>query len=72
MKFKNNQNIDVYVDLGTLKRIAPGEIIDLPGAVTCASLTPVIEEMEVNKKPQKAVKRKPVKPFKKISTSGTI
>tara|TARA_R110000823_G_scaffold247649_1_gene371387 strand:+ start:191 stop:403 length:213 start_codon:yes stop_codon:yes gene_type:complete len=70
MKFKNNQNIDVYVDLGTLKRIAPGEIIDLPGALTCASLTPLMEEEVVN--PPKVFKKKPLKTPKKTSTSGTI
>tara|TARA_R110000803_G_scaffold57076_1_gene114892 strand:- start:17 stop:232 length:216 start_codon:yes stop_codon:yes gene_type:complete len=71
MKFKNNQPIDVYIDLGTLRRVSPGEIIDLPGAITCANLTPI---MEVKKPvtPYKEPKKKPVKTPKNISTSGTI
>ena len=70
MKFKNNQNIDVYVDLGTLKRVAPGEIIDLPGALTCGSLTPLMEKTPVT--PPQVVKKKPVKTPKKTSGSSTI
>jgi hypothetical protein len=38
MKFKNNNNMDVYVDLGTLRRVSPGEVIDLPGALKCEGL----------------------------------
>ena len=71
MKFKNNQPVDVYIDLGTLRRISPGEIIDLPGALICGGLTPVIEEKK-SVAPYKAPKKKPVKSDKKINTSGTI
>tara|TARA_R110000824_G_C14872826_1_gene642484 strand:- start:203 stop:415 length:213 start_codon:yes stop_codon:yes gene_type:complete len=70
MKFKNNQNIDVYVDLGTLKRVAPGEIVDLPGAMKCEGLAPMLEEKPVP--PTKAPKKKVVKPTKNVGTSGTI
>lgn len=71
MKFKNAQNIDVYIDLGTLRRISPGEIIDLPGALVCANLTPVMEEKKPVV-PLKAPKKKIVKATKNVATSGTI
>jgi len=69
MQFKNTQPIDVYVDLGTLRRVAPGEVIDLPGAIKCAGLTPVLEPSKPKPKP---TKKKPVKSTKNLNTSGTI
>lgn len=73
MKFINNTNIDVYVDLGTLRRVSPGEVIDLPGALKCEGLSPVPHEAPPKPKvAKKAPKKKPVKTTKDISTSGTI
>jgi len=65
MKFKNTNSIDVYVDLGTLRRVAPGEVLDLPGAIKCEGLVPIQEPIP------KAVK-KPKKSTKNVGTSGTI
>jgi len=66
MKFVNNTSIDVYVDLGTLRRVAPGEVVELPGALTCQGLSPIHEPAP------KRVKKAPPKKAKKTSTSGTI
>ena len=68
MKFKNTNSIDVYVDLGTLRRVAPGEVLDLPGAVKCEGLTAVYEPIPTKSKAAK----KPKKSTKNIGTSGTI
>jgi len=70
MKFKNTQPIDVYIDLGTLRRVGPGEIVDLPGAHKCEGLTPVYEPP--SKGVKKPPKKKPVKSTKNVSTSSTI
>jgi hypothetical protein len=73
MKFKNTQPIDVYVDLGTLKRVAPGEVIDLPGALKCEGLSPIHEQVTPKRKVvAKAPKKKSEKTIKKTGTSGTI
>mgnify|MGYP003626913300 CR=1 len=73
MKFKNNQPIDVYIDLGTLRRVSPGEEIDLPGALICAGLTPVQEAAPAKPKPvKKPAPKKAGKTTKNIDTSGTI
>ena len=69
MKFKNNYTHDVYVDMGTLLRVPPGEVIELAGALTCPPLTPVFEHASVSKK---APKKKPTKTKKTTPTSGTI
>jgi len=66
MKFINKSQNDVYVDLGTLLRVAPGEVIELAGAVSCPPLEPIFEP------PQKPAKKKAVKTVKNTSTSGTI
>ena len=71
MKFKNNQSVDVYIDLGTLRRVCPGEIIDLPGALICGGLTPVMGEKK-SVVPLKAPKKKVAKSTKNVATSGTI
>ncbi len=73
MKFKNNNNIDVYVDLGTLKRVSPGEVIDLPGALKCEGLSPMHPEAPLKPKVvKKAPIKKSEKTIKKTDTSGTI
>ncbi len=73
MKFKNNQPIDVYVDLGTLRRVCPGEEINLPGALKCEGLTPIYEPAPAKPKPvKKPAPKKPEKTTKNIATSGTI
>jgi len=73
MKFKNNQPIDVYVDLGSLRRVSPGEEIDLPSALICPGLTPVPEATPTKPKPvKKPAPKKPEKTTKNIATSGTI
>tara|TARA_R100000458_G_C8161189_1_gene165165 strand:- start:219 stop:419 length:201 start_codon:yes stop_codon:yes gene_type:complete len=59
MKFKNNHKHDVYIDLGGLKRIAPGEVIELTHALKCEPLTPILEHIPAPKK--KAPKPKPKK-----------
>jgi hypothetical protein len=64
MKFINNLPHDVYVDLGGLKRVVPGEVLDLPGVFSMNPLTPIMEAAP----PKKKAKTKP----KKTSTSGTI
>ena len=61
MKFKNHQPHDVYINLGTLKRIPPGEIIELQGILTCPPLTPLFEEKETKTSKKKVPKKKPVK-----------
>ena len=59
MKFKNTQTIDVYVDLGVLRRVVPGEVIDLPGVLKCAGLAPLYEEVKTQSKAmKKAIKKK--------------
>lgn len=74
MRFKNNNNLDMYVDLGTLRRVAPGEVIDLPGALKCEGLTPIHEPAPTKPAPVKKEpkKKKPVKSTKNVGTSGTI
>tara|TARA_R110001599_G_scaffold190573_1_gene385446 strand:+ start:3420 stop:3641 length:222 start_codon:yes stop_codon:yes gene_type:complete len=73
MKFKNTNSIDVYVDLGTLRRIAPGEVLDLPGALICDGLTPIHEPTPTKPKAvKKPSPKKPEKTTKNIATSGTI
>ena len=69
MKFKNNFAHDVYVDMGNLMRVAPGEVIELKGALHCPPLTPMFEETPP---PKKAPKKKPTKTKKSTPTSGTI
>lgn len=67
MKFKNNQKNDVYIDLGGLVRIAPGETVELKGLLICPPLTPVeIIPVQVRAKP-----KKPKAKSKKSSTTGT-
>ena len=73
MKFKNTSNLDVYVDLGTLRRVAPGEVIDFPGALKVAGLSPVIDSVPVvpvEKKPNP--KKKITKSTKNVSVNDTI
>ena len=73
MKFKNKQSIDVYVDLGTLRRVSPGEVLDLPGALICDGLTPIHEPIPTKPKAvKKPAPKKPGKTTKNIATSGTI
>ena len=72
MKFKNNQPIDVYVDLGTLRRVTPGEIIELHDALVCPGLTPIILPEAKTTRTKKVVKKKPRKSIPNIDTSGTI
>ena len=72
MKFKNNTPIDVYVDLGTLRRVAPGEEIDLPGAVKVEGLTAVHEPAPKKTAVKKPEKKKPTKSTKNVGVSGTI
>lgn len=73
MKFKNNTGDDVYVDLGTLRRVAPGEEIDLPGAMHLDGLTPIHEPIPPKPKAaKKAAPKKTVKSTKNVDTSGTI
>ena len=73
MKFKNTQTIDVYVDLGVLRRVAPGEVIDLPGALKCEGLTPLYGEVKTQSKAmKKAIKKKAPKTTKNVGVSGTI
>ena len=73
MKFKNNTGDDVYVDLGTLRRVCPGEEIDLPGAMRIDGLTPLYEPTPVKPKAvKKPTPKKPEKTTKNIATSGTI
>jgi hypothetical protein len=73
MKFKNNTNMDVYVDLGTLRRVSPGEVIDLPGALKCEGLSPMYPEAPPKPKVvKKTPKKKPEKTIKNTNTSGTI
>ena len=66
-KFKNTLTQDVYIDLGKLIRVPPGECIDLAGTHSCPPLTLV---MEVPPPPPK--KKKTPKKSKSSSTSGTI
>jgi len=77
MKFKNTQPIDVYVDLGVLRRVAPGEVIDLPGALKCEGLAPLYGEVKTQSKAtkkatKKAIKKKAPKTAKNVGVSGTI
>lgn len=67
MKFKNNQPHDVYIDLGGLRRVAAGEVIELQGALSCSPLTPIFETLP--SVPSK--KAAPRKPIKKVTLSGT-
>tara|TARA_R100000152_G_C6688204_1_gene120449 strand:+ start:31 stop:240 length:210 start_codon:yes stop_codon:yes gene_type:complete len=69
MKFKNKYTHDVYVDMGNLVRVAPGEVIELEGTSSCPPLTPVFETTSV---PKKAPKKKASKSKKIKPTSGTI
>jgi|TARA_R100000005_G_C4868735_1_gene126323 hypothetical protein len=65
MKFKNNVGMDVYIDLGGLKQVKAGEVIELVGKYTCPPLTPIIDTPPP----------KPKKPKKKTTAppaSGTI
>ena len=66
MKFINKFSYDVYVDLGGLKRISPGQVVDLPGVYKMDPLTPIMEEVPAPKKSKTKAKTK------KTSTSGTI
>ena len=65
-KFVNNSDNDVFIDLGKLILIRPGEVIDLPKANSCPPLTII---------PPKTKRKKPQAPPKKSSAppaSGTI
>lgn len=68
MKFKNNLGHDVYIDLGSLRRIAPGEIVELKGLIKCPPLTPVT--VITSPAPKKATPKR--KKSSKTNTSGTI
>ena len=72
MKFKNNTPIDVYVDLGSLRRVAPGEEIDLPGAIKVEGLTAVHEPAPKKTAVKKPGTKKPTKSPKNVGVSGTI
>tara|TARA_R110002012_G_scaffold52006_2_gene133775 strand:+ start:1209 stop:1430 length:222 start_codon:yes stop_codon:yes gene_type:complete len=73
MKFKNNTGDDVYVDLGTLHRVPPGQEVNLPGAIRVPGLTPVHEPIPAKPKGvKKAAPQKHVKSTKNVDTSGTI
>jgi len=68
-KFKNNHNHDVYVDLGGLVQVKPGQVLDLEGA---ASLPPLTRLMDIEPVPRPTPKKKSRKKSKSSATSGTI
>jgi hypothetical protein len=41
MNFRNDTGQDVYIDIGRLHLVKPGEVVTLEGAYTCPPLTPV-------------------------------
>ena len=68
MKFKNNQDHDVYIDLGQLRRISPGEVVELRGLYKCPPLT-TLGDIPSPVRSKAAPKRKK---SRKTNTSGTI
>jgi len=65
-KFVNNSDNDVFIDLGKLILIRPGEVIDLPKANSCPPLT-LIPPTPKKRKPKVTAKKSPTPPV-----SGTI
>ena len=61
MEFVNNTGQDVYIDIGNLKLVKPGEVIKLEGAYTCPPLTPVPFEKKPARKSPPKTKKKPSK-----------
>ena len=64
-KFVNNSD-NVFIDLGKLILIRPGEVIDLPKAHSCPPLT-LIPPTPKKRKPQVTAKKSSAPP-----ASGTI
>ena len=63
-KFQNQMGIDVYIDMGELRQIKAGEILDLKGTHACPPLTLLPPTPSRKKKPEKKSPPPPV--------SGTI
>ena len=63
-KFQNQTGIDVYIDMGKLRQVRAGEILDLKGTHACPPLTILTLAPSKKKKPEK--KTPPA------SVSGTI
>ena len=68
-KFKNESTHDVYIDLGSLLRVEPGQEVELPGARSVQGLTRV---PDVAPLPKPKPRKKPIKKSKGSATSGTI
>ena len=68
-KFRNDSPHDVYVDLGSLLLVRPGEVIDLVGALSCPPLTLLREEVFSRETP---IKKKLPRKTKSRPVSGTI
>lgn len=60
MKFQNKTGMDVYVDMGGLKQVRAGEIVEFKGALKCPPLTPILESAVP--KPKKPKKKTPTPP----------
>lgn len=63
-KFQNQTGIDVYIDMGKLRQVRAGEILDLKGTHACPPLTILTPAPISKKKVKKKTVAKPV--------SGTI
>tara|TARA_R110000824_G_scaffold63133_2_gene166369 strand:+ start:1909 stop:2106 length:198 start_codon:yes stop_codon:yes gene_type:complete len=63
-KFQNQTGIDVYIDMGKLRQVKAGEILDLKGTHACPPLTIL--------RPTPSKKKKPEKKTPPASVSGTI
>tara|TARA_R100000005_G_C4985813_1_gene194210 strand:+ start:1765 stop:1956 length:192 start_codon:yes stop_codon:yes gene_type:complete len=60
MNFRNDTEQDVYIDIGRLHLVKPGEVVTLEGAYTCPPLTPMPFEQPkttARKSPQKTKKK---------------
>lgn len=68
-RFRNDSHLDVYVDLGKLILVRPGQVVDLEGALSCPPLTMLMDvPPTLSPKTKKKVPRK----SKSSDTSGTI
>jgi len=70
-KFRNDTHTDVFIDVGELLRVAPGEVIHLAGILSKPPLTPVGIPVPEPTLPKKTYKKPPKKKSPR-STSGTI